>query len=69
MEQIKVKDIVEVPVTEVVDGEVVYNMGADMASADPFRYGRLVRAGKLKEAEKMEQERGHKVLLENGEFL
>jgi len=65
----KVKEIIEVPAKEVVDGKVVYNAGADMASANPFVYGRLVRAGKWKEAEKMTQEKGYRVLLENGEYL
>ena len=59
----------EVPEEEVIDGETVYNTGADMASADPFVYGRLIKAGKLKEAEKMMNEKGYYVLLDDGTYM
>jgi len=44
----------KVPVEEQdSSGKMVFNIGADLASADPFVYGRLIKAGKLKEARKM----------------
>ncbi len=43
------------------DGEIQYNLGADMASADPFVYGRLIREGKFEEAEAMTREQGYKI--------
>lgn len=65
----KIIRIEKVPEEEVVDGKIVYNTGADMASADPSVYGRLMRAGKRKEAEKMLNEKGYWVLLEDGTYM
>lgn len=36
------------------NGEKVFNIGADLASANPAIYGRLIMAGKYEEAKKME---------------
>jgi len=44
----------KVPVEEEnKQGLMVHNIGADLASADPMVYARLLKAGKYKEAEKM----------------
>jgi len=59
----------EIPEEEVIDGKVVYNLGSNMADADPFKYGRLVKAGKLKEAEEMLNAKGYHILLDNGEYM
>lgn len=61
--------LIKIPEEEIVNGETVYNTGADMASADPFVYGRLLKAGKIKEATKMLNEKGYHVLLEDGTLL
>ena len=65
----KIIKLVEIPEEGVIEGKVVYNTGSNMADADPFKYGRLLKAGKLKEAEKMYNEKGYNVLLDNGEFM
>ncbi len=59
----------EIPEEEIKDGEIVYNLGFNMADADPFKYGRLIKAGKLKEAKEMLDEKGYHVLLDNGEYM
>lgn len=64
MTKIKIKRIEKVPITEERDGKVVYNMGADAASADPRAYRRLVKAGKLKEAQAMMNEPMYRVTFE-----
>lgn len=56
------KEKIDIPVVEIVDGEVTYNMGADMASADPIRYSRLIRQGKEKEAEQMWNQTGVRIV-------
>ena len=61
--------LVEVPEEEIIDGKIVYNMGASMADADPAVYGRLLRDGKLKEAKKMLNEKGYHVQLDDGSFM
>ena len=65
--------IVEVPVTTVKgkgkNKEITYNVGADMASADPIRYSRLIKAGKIKEAKAMVEDKGFNVIDEDGEYL
>ena len=35
------------------NGDKVFNIGADLASADPAVYGRLIMAGKYEEAKAM----------------
>ena len=59
----------EIPEEEIIDGEVVYNLGSNMADADPIKYGRLLKAGKLKEAEEMLNTKGFHVLLDDGEYM
>ncbi len=66
---LKIKEIIDIPVISVIEGEVVYNIGADMVSADPGRHARLIKAGKIKEAETMWNDKGVNILLENGKFL
>ena len=61
--------LIEIPEEEIVDGEIVYNMGASMADADPIVYGRLIRDGKFEEAKKMLNEKGYHVLLDDGTFM
>lgn len=65
----KIVKLEEIPEQEIVDGEVVYNLGTSMADADPFVYGRLLKAGKHKEAEKMLNEKGYRVLSEDGTYM
>ncbi|MBU0973848.1 MAG: hypothetical protein KKC20_24635 [Proteobacteria bacterium] len=65
--KIKIERIPIEPVT-IVNGEPVYNMAADGISGDGFRYARLMREGKVKEAEAMGEERYYKVKV-NGKFL
>jgi len=65
----KIKKLVEIPDQEIKDGEEIYHLGASMADADPFVYGRLLKAGKHEEAEKMLNEKGYWVLLEDGTYM
>lgn len=65
----KIKKLVEIPEHELEEGQEVYNLGVSMADADPFVYGRLMKAGKYKEAEMMLNEKGYRVLLEDGTYL
>ena len=60
---------VEIPETEIINGEEVYNTGCCMADADPMVYGRLLKASKNEEAEAMLNEKGFNVLLDNGEYM
>lgn len=46
--------IKKVPAFEIKNGEVVYNIGSNMASADPRAYSKLMKAGKYEEAKKMQ---------------
>ncbi len=59
----------EVPDEEAIDGKLVYNTGSNMADADPFVYGRLLKAGKTEEAKAMLNEKGFNILGDDGEYL
>lgn len=61
--------MIEIPEEEVINGEVVYNLGSNMADADPFLYNRLLKAGKLKAARKMLNEKGYWALKEDGTYM
>ena len=61
--------LIKIPDEELIDGKVVYNTGSNMADADPFVYGRLLKAGKIEEAAAMLDEQGFYVLLDNGEYM
>ena len=65
----KIIRLIEIPEEEIVDGETVYNIGSNMADADPSVYGRLMRDGKIEEAKKMLNEKGYHVLLDDGTFM
>ncbi len=59
----------EVPEKEIIDGEEVFNLGASEADADPIRYSRLIKEGKLEEAKKMLEGKMYRVRLEDGTYL
>ncbi len=61
--------LIQVPDTTVIDGVEYYNMGTDMASADPFVYGRAVKNGDIKKMKEMESQKGYYALLPNGEYM
>ncbi len=61
--------LIEVPDTTVIDGVEYFNIGTDMASADPSAYGRAVKKGDIKKIKEMESEKGYYVLLPNGEYM
>jgi len=64
----KYKKTPVLPVT-IENGEKVFHLGADMASADPFAYGRLIREGKFEEAQAMEDEIGFRIMKDDGTFV
>ena len=59
----------EVPEKEIIDGEEVFNLGASEADADPIRYRRLIKEGKLEEAKKMLEGKMYWVKRKDGTYL
>ena len=60
---------IEVNPVSVEEGRLIFNIGADAASGDPFVYARAIRANDKQKIEKMNTQKGFRILLENGRFL
>ena len=58
----------EIPEVEIIDGEEVFNLGASEADADPIRYRRLLKEGKLEEAKKMLEGKMYYAKREDGTY-